>query len=155
MITGKIESIHISEHNGYPITSIETVEVVSGKGLVGDRHFKEDASDYNRQITLIEKESIDALVIEYGVILDPGESRRNLVTTGIPLNMLVGKRFQIGELLFEGTGLCEPCAHLASITEPAVLSGLAHRGGLCARTLSSGMIHRGDLIQYHDRMEQI
>ena len=153
MITGKIESIFISELNGAPTAPIETVEAIPGKGLVGDRHFKDDVPGYNRQITLIEKESIDALEDEYGIILDPGQTRRNLVTTGIALNLLVGKRFKIGELYFEGTDLCEPCKHLASMTDPAVLTGLVHRGGLCARILSPGIIHKGDLIQHNDSME--
>jgi MOSC domain-containing protein YiiM len=95
---------------------------------------------------LIEIEAIEALKVELGVELDPGSIRRNIVTSGIPLNHLVGREFQIGEVKARGIKLCEPCSHLARLTHSAVLPGLVHRGGLRAQILTDGTIRVGETV---------
>ena len=74
------------------------------------------------------------------------ETRRNVVTRGIALNHLVGKRFRVGEVLLQGIRLCEPCDHLESLTRPGVRQALLHRGGLRAQILEGGVIRVGDPI---------
>ena len=91
-------------------------------------------------------ESIEALQRKKDIRLDPPDARRNLVTSGVPLNHLVGAEFRVGEVLFRGIRLCEPCRHLEKLTEPGVLSGLIHRGGLLAAVLNEGVIRKGDPI---------
>ncbi|MBI2553091.1 MAG: sulfurase, partial [Candidatus Rokubacteria bacterium] len=66
---------------------------------------------------------------------------------GVPLSHLVDKEFRVGEVLMRGTRLCEPCKHLESLTQPGVLGGLIHRGGLRARILNEGMMRVGDVIR--------
>jgi MOSC domain-containing protein YiiM len=46
-----------------------------------------------------------------------------------------------------GTKLCEPCSYLAGKTNPRVLAGLVHRGGLRAEILSEGTIRVGDVVE--------
>jgi MOSC domain-containing protein YiiM len=99
-----------------------------------------------RDITLIEIESILALDVEAGIKLDPRDARRNIVTQGVPLNHLVDKEFFVGAVKLRGIRLCEPCEYLASLTEPGVLPGLVHRGGLRAEILTQGIIKIGDDI---------
>ena len=79
-------------------------------------------------------------------MLAPGETRRNVTTRGVRLNELVGRRFRIGgDVLCEGTRLCEPCAHLEVVTGKGGLCRLlAGRGGLRARLLTGGVIRTGD-----------
>jgi MOSC domain-containing protein YiiM len=97
-------------------------------------------------VTLIELEALQALHAEAGIELSPGDSRRNLVTCGAPLNHLVGRELRVGEVVLRGTRLCEPCAHLARLTQPGVLPGLVHRGGLRADIVRGGLIRAGDTI---------
>ena len=149
MVQGNIVSIHITSAASQPMQSLAEVKSIAGKGLEGDRYFLESGTysakpEPSRQVTLIEIESIEALQREEGVIIQPGEARRNLVTLGVPLNHLVGKQFRVGEAILRGIRLCEPCSHLASLTEARVLPGLVHRGGLRAEILRGGMIQVGD-----------
>jgi len=128
-----------------------------GKGLEGDRYFKE-VGTYSgkpgprgappaREVTLIELEAIEALKRDYGIELDPGDIRRNIVTHGVPLNHLVGREFRVGDVAMRGIRLCEPCAHLEELTRRGVLRALVHRGGLRAQILTDGVIRVGDAVQ--------
>ena len=84
---------------------------------------------------------------ESELLLQPGQARRNLVTRGVPLNHLVGREFQVGEVVFRGIRLCEPCGHLESLTIKGVKDGLCHRGGLRAQIVRGGIIRAGDIIR--------
>jgi len=97
-------------------------------------------------VTLIEAEAIEALARETGIVLEPGASRRNIVTRSVPLNDLVGVRFRVGEVLLEGTRFCEPCGHLERLTRKGVMAGLLHRGGLRTVIVEGGTLRVGDPI---------
>jgi MOSC domain-containing protein YiiM len=136
---GHLVSIHVAAQHGAPTHPVEEVEVVAGQGLHGDRQRKAN-------VTLIEEEAISAVHRDYHVELEAGETRRNLVTRGVPLNHLVHKRFRVGGVVLEGAQLCEPCGHLEKLTRPGVLAALIHRGGLRARIVSGGTVRVGDPI---------
>jgi MOSC domain-containing protein YiiM len=142
---GRVEAIYlVPEHGGAPAAH-ERVDAVPGRGLDGDRHFRApDAPGHD--LTLIEAEALEGLARDTGIELGPGESRRNVVTRGVSLNDLVGKRFRVGSLECRGEELCEPCRHLETLTRPGVLRGLVHRGGLCAEVLTPGSIAVGDSV---------
>jgi MOSC domain-containing protein YiiM len=141
-MSGHIESIHVvAETSGAP-EARERVTVVAGRGIEGDRKF-----DSNHDLTLVEAEALEGLTEDTGIELGPGESRRQVMTRGVSLNDLVGKRFRVGELECVGEELCEPCNHLQSLTEEGVLRGLVHRGGLCAEVVSGGEIAIGDSVK--------
>lgn len=127
------------------------VEAIAVQGLVGDRYSAgvgtySDRPGRDRQLTLIEEETIIAIERERGIALAPGDTRRNLVTRGVALNHLVGRRFEIGPVVLEGVRLCEPCDHLQRLTQKGVLSALIHRGGINAEILVSGTIRAGDRV---------
>jgi MOSC domain-containing protein YiiM len=151
MFSGSVESIHIAKDAGQGMISVEEVHAVPGKGLEGDRYFNQTGTfskpQPDREVTFIEIEAMDALKQESGVELAQGDSRRNIVTRGVPLNHLVGREFAVGEVSVRGLRLCEPCAHLAQLTQQGVLPGLVHRGGLRAQILTEGVIHAGDPIR--------
>jgi MOSC domain-containing protein YiiM len=90
---------------------------------------------------------IEDLARDDGIELAPGETRRNLTTRGVRLNDLVGRRFWVGDVLCEGTRLCEPCHYLAELTGKPLLRALVHRGGLRADIIRGGRICRGDQLQ--------
>ena len=69
-----------------------------------------------------------------------------MTTRGVRLNDLLGQRFRVGEILCEGTRLCEPCQHLVDLIGKPVLKPLVHRGGLRADILEDGEIRVGDPI---------
>jgi MOSC domain-containing protein YiiM len=134
------------------LVSVREVQAVAGEGLVGDRYIKKAGTFSNkpgggRQITLIELESVEALKRDLKIELEPAQTRRNIVTRGVPLNHLVGRQFRLGrEVVLQGVRLCEPCNHLESLTLRGVREGLLHRGGLRADIISGGTLRVGDPI---------
>jgi MOSC domain-containing protein YiiM len=152
--TGTVESIHIAARAEEPTRAVETVSVVAGCGIEGDRYFREsgngtfhEADKRGQDLTLVEAEAIEGLAADTGVELAPGEARRNVVTRGVALNDLVGRRFTVGEVEAVGNRLCDPCSHLQKLTQPGVLKGLAHRGGLRADVVRGGAIRVGDELR--------
>lgn len=152
MRKGAVVSIHTADASSRPMKSVSEVRAVAGKGLEGDRYFKQvgtysDKPGPDREVTLIEIEAIESLKRDYGVEIDPGASRRNVVTRGVPLNHLIGREFRVGEVTLRGIRLCEPCSHLERLSQKGVLRGLIHRGGLRAQILTDGTIRVGDTVQ--------
>ena len=155
MWKGNLVSINITASAGQPMQPVEKIRALPGVGLEGDRYATRQGTyssqdDGSRQVTLIESEAIEALRSEAGIQLPQAEARRNLVTRGVPLNHLVGRTFRVGEVTLRGIRLCEPCQHLAGLTQAGVLPGLVHRGGLRAEILNEGIIRVGDPITEAD-----
>jgi MOSC domain-containing protein YiiM len=127
---------------------VDEAIAVAGRGLEGDRYFRaegtfSDRGGDGRDVTLIEAEAIERLALDDGIELGIGDSRRNVVTRGVSLNDLVGKRFRVGEAECLGRRLAEPCTHLEQLTQPGVLKGLVHRGGLRANIVRGGPVAVG------------
>jgi MOSC domain-containing protein YiiM len=145
---GTVEQILVRPEEAGPSHAVPRAQVLEGLGLEGDRYFNgegtffEDGKD-GQALTLIEAEALEGLLEDTGIALSAEASGRNVVTRGIDLNALVGRRFRIGAVECEGRRLCEPCATLARRTEPGVLRGLAGRGGLRADVLRGGEIAVG------------
>jgi MOSC domain-containing protein YiiM len=145
-MSGRVESIYLAEARAAPVYPVDRAEVHAGKGLVGDRKYFGDGAQPGGALTLIAQEALEAMAAEHGIELSPGASRRQVHTRGIDLNALVGRRFRVGEVECVGVELCEPCAHLESLTQPGVIKGLVHRGGLNADVLADGHISVGDTV---------
>ena len=152
MQVGQVEGIYLAANEGAELLPVEEVAAVAGKGLEGDRYFTGDGTFYSERkvgqdVTLIEAEAIEALAREEAIELSPGQPRRNVVTRGMALNDLLGKRFVVGEALCIGRRLCDPCSHLEQLTQPGVLKGLVNRGGLRADILKGGSIAVGSEVR--------
>jgi MOSC domain-containing protein YiiM len=152
MFEGTVISINITPMAEGPMQTVDEVRAIPGRGLEGDRYFdnKGREPETRRELTLIEAEAIDAMKRELDVDYGLSDSRRNIVTRGVPLNHLVGKEFWVGEVKARGIMLCEPCAHLQKLTIKQVLPGLVHRGGLRAQILTEGSIRVGETIRAVD-----
>lgn len=152
MTRGRVRSIYTAPEATAAVEQRSSVEAVEGRGLRGDRYFEgtgtfSDVEGTGRHLTLVETEALDAVEREYGIVLAPGEHRRNVTTEGVALNHLVGERFRVGEAVCVGRRLCEPCQHLASLVKDGVEEALKHRGGLRADVVESGTIATGDEVQ--------
>lgn len=144
---GKVVAVHIAPVPHGSMQPAEQVRAIAGAGLEGDHHTRKPKPGAGRELTLIETEALAALEREYGIVLSPQESRRNLATEGVALNHFVGRQFQVGEVRAIGIELCEPCSHLAKLTGKKVKPGLTHRGGLRAEILQGGVIRTGDEVE--------
>ena len=150
MFEGKVVSINITPTAEGPLQSLNEVRAIPGRGLEGDRYFDNKGTfskpQPDRELTLIEAEAVEAMKRELDVDYGLSDSRRNVVTRGVPLNHLVGKEFWIGEVKARGLKLCEPCKHLQNLSHEKVLPGLVHRGGLRAQILTEGTIRVGERV---------
>ena len=153
-MTGSVVAIYIAASHSVAMEPLPRAELETGRGIRGDRYYtrtgtfsKKSTTRADQEITLIESEEIDAFGRSIGLALDYGAARRNVVTRGIRLNDLVGRRFSAGDALLQGIRLCEPCAHLASLVSEKVLPRLVHRAGLRAKILRDGVVRPGDSIE--------
>ena len=149
-MAGRVEAIFVCAEMGAPMQSLAEVRAVADTGLEGDRYsrgigFYSDRprADGGRELTLISTEMLDDLFAASGIRLEPAETRRNLLTSGIGLNELIGRRFAIGEVLCDGIDYCTPCERLVQLTGKPVLKPLVNRGGLRARIVEGGTIAVG------------
>ena len=146
----EVIKIGITEKNNQKIQEVKTVKVIANQGIVGDRHFKEFNDPFN-QLSLIESENIDYYNIKYGLDIPYIDFRRNIITKGIKLNDLVGKKLKIGSVVVEGMDLCRPCRHLnESLNQHNVLKEFLRKGGLRCQILTSSSINIGDKIEVLD-----
>jgi MOSC domain-containing protein YiiM len=144
---GRVVGIFLTSEHGELPESVDRARALLGKGLEGNRYFYANGgAPDGRALTLIAAEALEALEQETNIVLSAAETRRNVLTRGIDVNALVGKRFRVGDVECLGVELCEPCTHLQSMTQPGVIKGLVHRAGLNADILNDGEIAVGDAV---------
>jgi len=151
MIRGELLAIYLAALAKQPMRAVAEARAIAGRGLEGDRYHDGTGTYFKPQpdcqVTLIEIEALEALEIDYQLRLPAEQSRRNLLTRGVPLNHLADRFFRIGEVEFHGHRLCEPCKHLEQLSGQPVRAGLVHRGGLRAEIVKGGVIRTGDVIE--------
>ena len=141
---GTVEAILVAPAAEEPLRRVDSAEAVAGRGLAGDRYHDGRGTFSNpyavgHDLTLVEAEVLEELGFT------PEHARRNVVTRGIDLNALVGRRFRVGDVDCVGRRLCEPCAPLERLA-PGTRRPLVHRGGLRADLLGNGTIRVGDAV---------
>jgi MOSC domain-containing protein YiiM len=151
VFTGKLVGIYTTPEPGKPLEANAELQAIEGVGLEGDRYAVETGTYSNRpgshrQVTLVEREVIAAVNDEAGVELGEHETRRNLVTEGVPLHHLIGRTFRVGDVVFRGIKSCPPCAYLEKVTRPGVRAALVNRGGIHAEIVHGGTLRIGDEI---------
>jgi len=143
----KVFKIGITKTNNKKINEVNSIEVEINKGIVGDRHYKEFNDPYC-QLSLIESEKIDYYNSKYGLNISYIDFRRNLITKGIQLNDLVGKKLLIGKVEVKVIDLCRPCLHLEEIlNQNNIIKEFLRGGGIRCQVLSSSNITIGDEIK--------
>jgi len=141
---GTVAAILVAPAAESPLERVDSAVALPGRGIAGDRYANSagtfSAPGRGYELTLVEAEVLDEIQLRWE------DARRNIVTIGIRLNALVGRRFRIGPVECVGRRLAEPCAHLEKLARPGLLRPLVHRGGLRADILSSGTLSVGDEI---------
>ncbi|HKA89712.1 MAG TPA: MOSC domain-containing protein [Haliangiales bacterium] len=145
-------SIFLTPTGGAPMREVREARAEIGVGLAGDRYaggagtFSRTVGS-GRHVTLIEIEALAAAERDYDLAIAPALTRRNLLVSGVALNHLVGKEFQVGEVRLLGTRLCEPCNHMEELSGIAgARKALIHRGGLRCDVVRGGTLRAGDAV---------
>lgn len=148
-MNASVVAIYTAERGGAEMRTHRRVQTIARTGIVDDRYaigtgrwsFK---ASYVSDITFIGIETIERVAAEIGLPFSAVESRRNVVTRGITLLDLIGRRFSIGDAVFEGERPCDPCRYLEALLGKSVRAGLAvDGGGLRAHVISGGEISVG------------
>jgi MOSC domain-containing protein YiiM len=148
---GVLDAIHVADGASQPMRSRAEARLVAGVGIPGDRYAEKRGTysprhHIDRQVTLIENETLEALARDHGLALAPHEHRRNLTTRGVALNHLVGRYFAVGDCVLYGGRLNVPCRYLEELLGKKVFKPLINRSGLNARVIVGGTLRVGDLI---------
>ena len=141
---GAVVGLLVAPDAEAPLVRVDVVTAAAGRGLEGDRYFDGrgtfSGTGRGYQLTLVEAEMLDDVDLSWE------QARRNIVTRGIALNGLVGRRFTVGSVECVGRRLAEPCSHLESLARPGLIRPLVHRAGLRADILGDGVIKLGDSV---------
>lgn len=132
---------HGQQPGAHPMHEVHEMECVTGRGIRGDRFF-DYKPDYKGQITFFSSEVFaDVCRALAAGPKSPGVTRRNVITEGVDLNSLIGQRFHVQGIEFEGVCECSPCYWMDHAIAPGAEKALQGRGGLRARILSGGILH--------------
>ena len=143
----EVFKLGIAAGNNQPIMEVHSIEVLANKGIVGDRHFHDFNDPYN-QLSLIESENIDEYNIKFGLNIPYIDFRRNIITKGIKLNDLIGKKLNVGNVELVAIELFLPSRHLTEMLDQKnILKEFMRKGGLRCQILTSSKINIGDKIE--------
>lgn len=145
---GRVRWIGVRPEPHAPMIELDAVEARLEAGLTGDR--ARPGVRNARQVTLIQWEHLAVISSLMGrpddKPLRPDELRRNLAISGINLFSLKGRRFKIGQAIFETTGWCQPCARLQDNLGPGTFQAVRGHGGITARVIQSGIVRLDDTV---------
>jgi MOSC domain-containing protein YiiM len=133
-----------------PTTDARQVEMVAGKGIVGDRFFGK-AAHMDAAVTLFAVEALESIADELGTgPLDPLLTRRNVFLRGAELAPLLGHDFALesggGQVQLHAGRPAHPCAWMDRMLAPGAHKAMRGRGGIRCRVVSGGVLHRGPAL---------
>ena len=138
---GSVVSMRLNVGSRKPMKEVDSARVITGQGIEGDRHLKEDGSRSRRQILIMDRETLDNFSLDDGII------RENITVAGMDFSSIdAGDRVSIGrEVVLEITGECEPCARMDEI-RAGLQNELDGQRGMLAYAEKGGLISVGDVI---------
>ena len=143
--TGRLEWIGRSPGREQSIEVVDSAEVEVGTGIVGDHHAV--GGNSQREVTLIQAEHLPVIATLHGCeTVSPAQCRRNLLVSGINLLSLKKRRFQIGDVVLEGTGPCAPCSRMEQTIGPGGYQAMRGHGGITAVVIQAGTMRTGDAV---------
>ena len=143
----KIIKIGFTKDHNKEIIETSEIDLIAGKGIVNDRHFK-DYNDPLNQLSIIESENIDEYNLKYQLNIPYLNFRRNIVTRGIKLNDLVGKKISVGFVKLEVLDLCRPCRHLSEkLGRNDIIKEFLRKGGIRCQIINNGKISLNNKIK--------
>jgi MOSC domain-containing protein YiiM len=161
---GRVKAIYITPEQGNldnPVSmqELESVQVIEGVGLVGDRYasgngFWQNADNKKpvekrkiRQISLISAEDIRSGNEENRTNIEESDTRRNIVVEGIEnLQQFIGKNLVVGESEISVTGDCDACNRPSKMAKKDGFEKFGKRGGIRGKVNKTGLIRKNDDI---------
>ncbi|UOY03401.1 MOSC domain-containing protein [Blastococcus sp. PRF04-17] len=159
-VGGSVAEIWLADAAASPMRRVPSVEAIAGVGLAGDRYALGGGTwaqypDLEKQVTLIDRSDVAAVAAETSSSITTGDTRRNVVTTGVDLPALVGRWFTVGDVLLFGMKRCPPCTHLERLTGVKLVKAIVHRGGINAAVFAGGTVAEGSPVRAVSEEEAI
>ncbi len=143
----KIKAINISYLSGESTVYVNQAILNRSKGIVNDRYYGNFNNKYE-QVTLIESENIDYFNNKIKKNYDYKDFRRNIITSGIDLNIMINKKIQINKVVLKICQLCQPCRYLQNkLNIDNFVKLMLNKSGVCAEIIQSGKISTFDQIK--------
>jgi MOSC domain-containing protein YiiM len=143
---GAVTHLSIAPDYGAQTRSVESVVVVEGQGLEGDRYF-----GTTRQVTIVceaeLQQAADALGMES---IPAGATRRNITVSVSELPRVHGTKITIGEVELSVWRDCTPCEVMETAVGTGAREALQNRAGVSASVSRGGTIKVGDPVSISD-----
>jgi MOSC domain-containing protein YiiM len=149
--TGAVAWIGVRAERRGPVRSVAAAELLPGLGVAGDHRTigREPNPSSSRQLTLLQAEHLAVIASLAGVAeVRPEWTRRNILVRGVNLLALKDRRFRLGTVLVEGTGVCHPCSRMEENLGPGGYNAMRGHGGITARILERGTATVGDPVMH-------
>lgn len=145
--SGQLEWIGLRPAHKQAMLVVDQVNAIAGLGLEGD-HRCEKTPGSARQVTLISRDYIQQLSEKINLkTIHPALLRRNLVVSGMNMDLLRFQQLKIGEVILETSALCHPCSRMDHALGKGIKEAMMGLGGLCAKVLHSGIVRVGDKVE--------
>jgi MOSC domain-containing protein YiiM len=143
---GSLVWIGLRPARGAAMQTPQCATLIAARGIEGDRF--QTTRDGARQATLISEEALASIAAYLGRDrVGPELLRRNLVTRGINLAALKGRRFRVGGAILEYSGECAPCSQMEANLGPGGYNAVRGHGGITARIIEGGEVGIGDVVE--------
>jgi len=141
-MSDSLTSITVADSYSAGLRSLESAELVAGKGIVGDRYYGSV-----RQVTLICTGEVTKAAAEWGSgDMDPAASRRNLVVDLPELPRDHGAIIRIGDVVLSVWRDCAPGELMDAVYGEGARQALKERAGISAQVVEGGSIKIGDRV---------
>jgi len=143
---GRLEWIGLRREPRGSVVAVTEAEAIAGRGLTGDHRSRRGGSA--RQLTVMQREHLDVVAALLGCAsVAPELLRRNVALSGVNVLALRDQVFSIGDVLLEGSGVCEPCSRMEANLGEGGYNAMRGHGGITARILEGGVIRIGDTVE--------
>jgi MOSC domain-containing protein YiiM len=143
---GRLEAIWIKRAHRGVMDPASQATLAAGQGIVGnvDRSRR-------RQVTVIEKEVWESLMVELDADADPSGRRANLMVSGVALANTRGRTLRVGGVRLVIGGETTPCERMDEFL-PGLRDAMRPNwgGGVFAQVLDDGVISVGDAVAWDD-----
>ncbi|MFA6298058.1 MAG: MOSC domain-containing protein [Nocardioides sp.] len=138
-----VAALHVAKGRRLPTRSVERVEIVAARGIVGDRY----EGSKHRQVSIQSLDALHEAEAVFGSPIDPGLTRRNITISSGVVPRDPGSLVRIGAVLLEVVRVAAPCKLLDDTIGPDAQVALRRRGGSICRVLEGGTVALGDPVE--------
>ena len=137
-MSGSIISMRLCVGSRDPMKEVNDANFITGQGMEGDRHLRSDGRRSNRQVLIMDSETLSHFD------LLPGQVRENVTVAGLDFSSIsAGDKVSLGgDVILEITGDCEPCARMDEL-RPGLKDEIDGKRGLLAFVEKGGLVTVG------------